>query len=185
MASSQPTYTYEPAAKVHKKRGPKPKPLSERVSKATNPITRPTRRYSRKRKIEVLMYLIHHRVAEPPQPLNARHRRRRLFGTAPVHNIEDGLVYRLPTYEEASAFWKIPRSTILKWYQIRDQILEGPQPRKKQSNKGQGQSDMEQGREKSSVTDAAMPHQSLHETPAATTPVQSPGAMSVEVLCRQ
>lgn len=73
-----------------KKRGPKPKPLKDRPYKPSKPIVRPQRSYSKKKKEEVIMWLIHHRV-------------------------EVRGVLCKPSTREAAANFKIPQSTINNW----------------------------------------------------------------------
>lgn len=114
-----------------KRPGPAPKPLVEglRTSPAKQ-IRRVERSYSRERKIEVLLYLLNHRVPD------ARPRRvpRRRIGqpheqelTQPMVRTETGeyVWYRAPTYAEASNFWKIPTPTIQGWWDSREKLLKG------------------------------------------------------------
>ncbi|KAK4187958.1 hypothetical protein QBC35DRAFT_368659, partial [Podospora australis] len=114
-----------------KKPGPAPKPLSERLmQKSLKPVRRVERSYPKERKIEVLLYLLNHRVPD------ARPRKvpRRRIGqpheselTQPMVRDENGELvwYRAPTYAEASEFWKIPTPTIQGWWDSRDKLLEG------------------------------------------------------------
>ncbi|KAF8417272.1 hypothetical protein BGX38DRAFT_1070071, partial [Terfezia claveryi] len=81
--------------------GPKPKCLESRVYKVRGPIQRVQRSYSREKKIEVLMFLIHHRL--------------------PKDNDQDE--YRCPTQTEASQWFKIPQRTIAQWWKNRVQIV--------------------------------------------------------------
>ncbi|KAK0668121.1 hypothetical protein QBC41DRAFT_394543 [Cercophora samala] len=114
-----------------KKPGPAPKPLSEKLkAKALKQIKRVERSYTRERKIEVLLYLLTHRV--PDQGPRKTPRRRigqpqEDCSTQPVVENENGELvwYRAPTYAEASAFWKIPTPTIQGWWDSRDKLLEG------------------------------------------------------------
>src|ERR1700735_2807176 len=73
--------------------GPKPKPLSKRLYKPPKPIQRIQRSYSRECKIEVILFREHHRV----QSIDLDTRI---------------LVYWPPTFQQMSAFWKIPEETI-------------------------------------------------------------------------
>ncbi|KAH7014808.1 hypothetical protein EDB80DRAFT_706495 [Ilyonectria destructans] len=73
-----------------KKPGPKPKPLKDRPYKPSKPIVRPERSYSKKKKEEVILWLIHHRVTVRGE-------------------------YRRPNPREAGENFKIPSSTISKW----------------------------------------------------------------------
>jgi hypothetical protein len=84
--------------------GPKPKPLSERLYKPPKPIQRIQRSYSRERKIEVILFREHHRIQSI--------------------NLDTGLlVYRPPTFQQMSAFWKIPEDTIRGWWKSRETII--------------------------------------------------------------
>jgi len=51
-----------PREKARQRPGRKPKALEDRVYKARDPIRRVERSYSREKKVEVLMFLTHHRV---------------------------------------------------------------------------------------------------------------------------
>ena len=91
-----------------KKRGPKPKAFNDRIGKIrAMPIQRPERTYSRRRKIEVLLFLNHHMVRD----------------TSPCYG--GNVVYRTPRISEAVAFWKIPHQTIRDWVKNEDRILAG------------------------------------------------------------
>ncbi|RPB00518.1 hypothetical protein L873DRAFT_1564006, partial [Choiromyces venosus 120613-1] len=85
--------------------GPKPKPLASRSHQPRGPIQRIRRSYSKARKIQVLLFLLHHRVA--------------VDGTAQSQ-------FRPPTQLEASRYWKIPEATISQWWLKRDEILQLP-----------------------------------------------------------
>ncbi|KAK4449510.1 hypothetical protein QBC34DRAFT_405187 [Podospora aff. communis PSN243] len=120
------------AGGVEKKRkGPKPKPLSERVQSWTfdKPKTRQERSYTRERKIEVLMYLVKHRIPfEKSYRKVARRRIGQYNEDADVPEVgPDGrrVWFRSPTYKEASEFWKIPVATISNWWDHREKILDG------------------------------------------------------------
>jgi len=70
--------------------GPKPKPLAQRVFKlCAGPVKKVKRSYSKAKKIEVLMFMIQHRV---------------------ICHITEG--YRPPNQVEPSAYFKIPQCTI-------------------------------------------------------------------------
>ncbi|CCC06224.1 unnamed protein product [Sordaria macrospora k-hell] len=115
-----------------KRRGPAPKPLSERPWTAPKPVRRVERSYTRERKIEVLQFLLNHRIAD----YRPRKAPRRRIGQ-PAHEQEpvpqtstrdeNGQLvwYRAPTYVEASEWWKIPIPTIQGWWDNREKILEG------------------------------------------------------------
>ncbi|EGZ76501.1 hypothetical protein NEUTE2DRAFT_77010 [Neurospora tetrasperma FGSC 2509] len=115
-----------------KKRGPAPKPISERPWTAPKPVRRVERSYSRERKIEVLQFLLNHRIAD----YRPRKAPRRRIGQPPheqepvpqtaTRDANGQLVwYRAPTYVEASEWWKIPIPTIQGWWDSREKILEG------------------------------------------------------------
>ncbi|KAK0656152.1 hypothetical protein B0T16DRAFT_398713 [Cercophora newfieldiana] len=121
------------AGGVEKKRkGPKPKPLSEKVEGWTwdKPKARKERSYTRDRKIEVIMYLVKHKIKEVR---SYRRVARRRIGQYPGDgDLEpemgpDGQMiwHRAPTYAEASEFWKIPTATISNWWEHREKILKG------------------------------------------------------------
>jgi len=80
--------------------GPRPKSLYERVYRPRGPIKRIRRSYSRERKLDVLLFLTHHRVAA---------------------NVAE-TQYRRPTISEASIYWKIPQSTIPEWWSKQEEI---------------------------------------------------------------
>lgn len=73
-----------------KKRGPKPKPLSERKPLRTTPIVRKENSYSKQKRKEVITWMVHHRVS-------------RLGEMVP------------PSAQDAENHFKIPRSTIAGW----------------------------------------------------------------------
>src|SRR6266702_7604593 len=97
-----------------KRPGPKTTPLDARPYKQHKPISRIERSYSRERKIQVLLFLIHHRVKDDQR------RRARAGCTNAETELPDGTVYRPPTAAEASAYWKIPEPTIKGWWRQRD-----------------------------------------------------------------
>ncbi|KAK5991915.1 hypothetical protein PT974_05305 [Cladobotryum mycophilum] len=89
-----PLQTYDiGTAPPKKKRGPKPKPLSERGYKPKGPVKRIERSYRAGKKDEVIMYLLHHKV---PSTVFMGHPRR-------------------PSLREAAHHFKIPKSTICGW----------------------------------------------------------------------
>lgn len=73
-----------------KKRGPKPMLLKDRKARVTKPASRQQRSYTKKKKEEVVMWLIHHRV---------------------YHNGE----FVPPSTREAEAYFLIPNRTIAGW----------------------------------------------------------------------
>ncbi|KAJ4290134.1 hypothetical protein N0V88_006641 [Collariella sp. IMI 366227] len=134
MAPTPPSSTRRPLTLKglpRKKPGPVPKPLSERLkNKPPKQVRRVERSYSKERKIEVLMYLLNHRVPD------ARPRKvpRRRIGQPHEQELNQPMVqdqngefvwYRAPTYAEASEFWKIPTPTIQGWWDSRKKLLEG------------------------------------------------------------
>jgi len=117
---------YRPYTKkgVPRKRpGPAPKPKHELAKwKNKKPLQRVERSYTRERKIEVLMFLLNHRIADT---MPGRAPRRRL-GQPPIAEEPTGrneygqLVWeRAPTYAEASAWYKVPMPTIHGWWDNR------------------------------------------------------------------
>lgn len=73
-----------------KKRGPKPKPLSERKVLRTTPIVRKEASYSKRKKEEVIMWMLHHRVDRRGEMVP-------------------------PSTTDAENHFQIPRSTIAGW----------------------------------------------------------------------
>jgi len=83
--------------------GPKPLPLEARsFRQRVGPIKKIRLAYSRARKVEVILFLMHYRV-----PISVR-----------VENTQ----FRQPTYREASIYWKIPQTTIQQWWTARHTI---------------------------------------------------------------
>lgn len=82
--------------------GPKPKPLEHRKYQPGQPTKRIVHRYSREKKIAVLMFLTHHRVLE---------------------NTKTGF-YRPPTQQEAATWFKISQQVISDWWRNKDKILD-------------------------------------------------------------
>ena len=110
-------------------RGPKPRSLSERAKewKFDKPKTRPERTYSRERKMQVIMFLLNHRVPDTRLVMPQR-RVGQLVEDEPRGEIrEDGtvVIYRAPTYAEASKWWQIPTATICSWWDRREKLFEG------------------------------------------------------------
>jgi hypothetical protein len=105
---------------VRKKPGPKPKPLLDRKA-VDKPVKRQQRSYSREKKIQVLTFLLHHKMVRTRQ----RQRRRRDGASeADALLLTDVLVYRDVTLEETSVFFKIPVTTVYNWWARRDAILQ-------------------------------------------------------------
>ncbi|KAK3298862.1 uncharacterized protein B0H64DRAFT_454502 [Chaetomium fimeti] len=110
----------------------KRKTLLERAkAKELRQAKRIERSYTRERKIEVLMYLLNHRVPD----VRARRFPRRRIGQPHEGESSQQLIvqedhgdhiwYRAPTYSEASEFWNIPTPTIQGWWDARKKLLEG------------------------------------------------------------
>src|ERR1700722_13938881 len=78
--------------------GPKTTPLDARLYKQQKPISRVEQSYSRERKIQVFLFLIHHQVKDDQKS------RARAGCTNTTTELPDGTVYRLPTTPEASAY---------------------------------------------------------------------------------
>ncbi|KXX81553.1 hypothetical protein MMYC01_202720 [Madurella mycetomatis] len=109
-----------PSAPVRKKPGPKPKSLLDRKA-VDKPIKRPQRSYSREKKIQVLTFLLHHKQVRTRQ---IQERRRNGASEADILLSTDLLRYRDVTLEEAGVFFKIPVSTIGRWWTKREEILQ-------------------------------------------------------------
>ena len=117
-----------PARKKPKKPGKTLSTISDRVyrPKRVTAIKRPQKNCSRNRKIEVLMFIHHHRVVLEPSGVGYRLPRvpvgleitseKKLNGTT--------IYYRPPTFSEASNFWKVPLRTIEYWWAHQATILE-------------------------------------------------------------
>lgn len=78
--------------------GRKPKSLENRIYKPAKRIVRIKRSYAREKTVEVLMFLLHHRLPK-------------------------GSGLRTPTQVEASKWFKIPQRSIAVWWQNRDLIV--------------------------------------------------------------
>ncbi|KAK5654958.1 hypothetical protein OQA88_6715 [Cercophora sp. LCS_1] len=111
------------------RRGPKPKPLSEKVKgwKFEKPKRRQERSYTRERKIEVIMFLLNHRVPDTREVMPRRRYGQYDVENEPPQENPDGTFtyFRAPTYTEASEWWKIPTATICSWWDKREAILAG------------------------------------------------------------
>ncbi|KAG6050358.1 hypothetical protein E4U39_004329 [Claviceps sp. Clav50 group G5] len=88
-----------------KRRGPMPKPLSEREPKRLKPVTHIQRTYNNRQRIEVLAYLQNHIVYAPTM--------------GPAQRGD----WRPPTMGEAADFFKISVNTIKNWRKQQDKIL--------------------------------------------------------------
>ncbi|KAG6110741.1 hypothetical protein E4U13_005223 [Claviceps humidiphila] len=88
-----------------KRRGPMPKPLSEREPKRLKPVTQIQRTYNNRQRIEVLAYLQNHIVYAPTM--------------GPAQRGD----WRPPTIGEAADFFKISANTIKNWRKQQDKIL--------------------------------------------------------------
>ncbi|KAM5380051.1 hypothetical protein ACJZ2D_003698 [Fusarium nematophilum] len=88
-----------------KRRGPRPKPYSERQYTPRAPIQRVQRSYSRRKKEEVIIWLTHHRVEG-----------------------QNG-VFKPPSLRDAADHFKISHTTIAGWWRHRDDILPHRQTR--------------------------------------------------------
>jgi hypothetical protein len=91
------------AVKVPKKRGPKPKPISERAFQVRKPVQRVERTYSVRRKQEVIMWMLHHKINDPT-------------GYWAVNG------WRKPYLREAGDYFKIPINTIATWLRNKKKI---------------------------------------------------------------
>ena len=105
---------------VRKKPRPKPKPLLDRKA-VDKPVKRQQRSYSREKKIQVLTFLLHHKVV---RSAGQQRRRREGASEADASLPVDRLIYRDVTLEEAAAFFKIPIRTAGGWWAQRDTILQ-------------------------------------------------------------
>jgi len=85
------------------------------------PVKRQQRSYSREKKIQVLTFLLHHKVV---RSAGQQRRRREGASEADASLPVDRLIYRDVTLEEAAAFFKIPIRTAGGWWAQRDTILQ-------------------------------------------------------------
>ncbi|KAG6163105.1 hypothetical protein E4U51_005934 [Claviceps purpurea] len=97
------------AAPQHQRPGPKIAALATRHLIPSAPTTVIKRIYSTRRKIEVLLWLLHHRITDP-EAHNTE------------HYVQDGL--RRPYLREASQWFQIPERTINHWWTNRDSFEE-------------------------------------------------------------
>ncbi|KAG5953418.1 hypothetical protein E4U57_005440 [Claviceps arundinis] len=97
------------AAPQHQRPGPKITALATRPYMLSAPTSTIKRVYSRRRKIEVLLFLLHHRVTDP----EARDSE---------HYVQDGL--RRPYVREASDWFQIPKRTVHNWWTNRESFDE-------------------------------------------------------------
>jgi hypothetical protein len=94
-----------------RKRGPKPKPISERKSRPFAPLQRKEETHSPAKQVRVLQFLINHRIYDPKA--NTRGSRR--------VQVIDG--YRQPYISEAATWFKVKEKTVRGWWKRRDKIL--------------------------------------------------------------
>jgi hypothetical protein len=106
---------------VRKKPGPKPKSLLDRKA-VEKPVKRQQRSYSREKKIQVLTFLVHHKVVR--SRITQQRRRRQGACEADALLSVDLLTYRDVTLDEAGAFFKIPVRTIGGWWARREAVLQ-------------------------------------------------------------
>ncbi|KAG5931903.1 hypothetical protein E4U60_005717 [Claviceps pazoutovae] len=88
----------------HQRLSPKPDPLAPLDYVVPTRITNVQRTYSKRRKLEVLLFLLHHRIHD-------------LESRVSDHYFDDGS--RRPYIREASAWFKIPTRTINTWWKVR------------------------------------------------------------------
>ncbi|WYZ46243.1 hypothetical protein EsH8_IX_000468 [Colletotrichum jinshuiense] len=105
-------------------------PITKRTYATPSPVQRPQRTYSRRKRIDVLMYLEHHRY-----PIEAWPVTRQRAGDTPL-DPADGV--RRPTFDEAADHFKIPRTTVVGWYKQRDTIV-NPAAKKPTTARATGQ----------------------------------------------
>ncbi|KAI0596709.1 hypothetical protein F4775DRAFT_563220 [Biscogniauxia sp. FL1348] len=119
--------------------GPRPFPGSRRKRcdlrvPPAKPIQRRVHRHTKKRKVEVLMWLAFHRVPEPRRTGNGIYTATRLkagmcqLTPEEQQELNDlnnpyAILYRPPTYQEAEDFWKISCSTISRWWYNKEKYL--------------------------------------------------------------
>ncbi|KAI0491153.1 hypothetical protein F4859DRAFT_36099 [Xylaria cf. heliscus] len=103
----------------------------------TKPIVRPLCRHTRKRKTEVMLWMLDSRVpvtkgnafGVPHIISSSSNRRDRANLTEDERDAlkkafrENGVIYRLPTFKDAEAFWKINKTTVSDWWRCRSKYL--------------------------------------------------------------
>jgi len=94
-----------PPERTSKRRGPKPETVTERqlTGRDMRPIRYPERSYSQSEKLQVLVFLEHHKI--PIARLGIQE-----------------ATYRSPTLQEASDVYQIPRRTICDWVKKKKRI---------------------------------------------------------------
>ena len=107
------------AVRPRLKPGRKPKPVEDRTPPPSRPVQRVERTYSRQRKIEVVLFLMHHFIPTKPL-LDPNHQKPRIRSGDLPPPLEG---FRRPTYDEGQEYWKIPRTTIIRWWGNRDSIV--------------------------------------------------------------
>ncbi|RFU25902.1 hypothetical protein B7463_g10445, partial [Scytalidium lignicola] len=111
-----------------KKHGPKIKSLETRTYTArTKPVTSTRWSYTRERKIEILKFLLHHKVPVTPSAVYQKPRMRMGMPSElePVDVPDSAVKYRAVTFNETAEFWKIPNNTIKRWWAFREKKLAG------------------------------------------------------------
>ncbi|KAI8416070.1 hypothetical protein FOFC_02379 [Fusarium oxysporum] len=88
-----------------KKRGQKAKPIQDRVYKVAKPIFRKEERHSKERRLEVVVFLYHHRVFDPDHPKSING-------------------YRRPLQSDAAAYFQVKQTTISSWWREDMQNIE-------------------------------------------------------------
>lgn len=123
----------------HKKKGPKPFPGTRRKRcdlrvPPCEVIRRPTIHYPKKRKTQVLEWMLRNRIPEQRTcDSDSYHPLRNRSGEAPISYEElrdrrdvwdsGGVVYRTPTYQDAGKFWRITPGTIVSWWLKKEKYL--------------------------------------------------------------
>lgn len=121
------------AGHPRKRHGPKPEAPHEKECKEPKAIVRPKVTYHKKRKQDVLLWLINHRI-EDNEDYSTNGARWREDATPCVEKeprrMPDGSEtwFRGPTYIEAANFWKIPLGTIAYWWKDKEKIFDGVVP---------------------------------------------------------
>jgi hypothetical protein len=99
--------------KMKAQTGSKPLPLHANLQTDPKPAKREKRTYTREKKLAVIKWI--------SDPANY------VFDGNKNARIREGMVWndshRPPTDEEASEFWRIPKSNIGKWWRERERIL--------------------------------------------------------------
>jgi hypothetical protein len=113
-----------------RRRGPKPKDITDRIYKPRGPIKCPKNHRSRTQKIEILQFLFFYRkLVKVGNPCGPSHSEQRWLdqpacGTPFLYNSE-WWAYDSPSIRDVAVYFKVPRPTLQRWIQNRHRIVSG------------------------------------------------------------